>query len=115
MPVALQRLDDAQLMLGGDPGIYVYIIRYLIEGIVIHPGELGAGKHRSPPLQNAQLMGNRFRSGAMVPGDHHRLDSSPAGEADGIAHLTPRRIDHPGQSGEHQLAFRFLFTACNLT
>ncbi|MNC47499.1 hypothetical protein D3C75_965630 [compost metagenome] len=115
MSAPLQRFDNPQFMFWGYTCIDIDIIRDLIQRIVVHPGQLAAGQHSSAALQNAQLMGNGFRCRTVVTGNHHRFDACPAGYADRIAHLTPRRIDHPGQSDKDQLAFRFLLTARHFT
>ena len=40
----------------------------------------------------------------MIARDHHRPDARTFGAGDGTVRLVARRVDHPDQAGEHQVA-----------
>ena len=98
LALALQRLDDAELVLGRD----ARVDRRLAGRVASRPSS--SSSPSSAPVtaarvvaDEAEVAGDRRGGERVVAGDHDRADAGVAAGGDGVAHLRARRVDHPLQ------------------
>jgi hypothetical protein len=86
----LEQPDQAQLVLGGDPGHHPDVGQLGEQLVVAHGRELGPGDR---PALNAELAGDGGRRGGVVAGDHPHPDAGVPALGDGRLGLGPRRVE----------------------
>ena len=100
----LQRPDDPQFVVRGDPRIDGDVRRASPEFLVGHALEFRA-RHRRGARGDAEFAGQGDRGAGVVAGDHDHADPGGAALRDGGPGFGPWRVVHPGQADEHQVAF----------
>ena len=104
LPLSLQQVYQADLVLRGDTRNHADIVQFLGQLIIAHGGKLGAGQGCA---LDAQLMPDGGRRHGVVAGDHAHLDAGAVALGDGVLGLGARRIDDAdhGQQGQilHQV------------
>ena len=99
----LQRLDDAQLVLGIDARVDRHLAHRAPERVVGHLLELRAGD-RTPLASDAELRGDDRGGGRMVAGDHDRADARRLARARTASFASARGGSiMPTRPSEHQL------------
>ena len=111
---ALQRVHQAQLLLGSDAGEHGGLFGRVDEVGVADGGQLRTVERCScHPWSTAgwaevQLMGDSGCSEGVVPGDHLHLDAGSMAGFDGFLGLRPRGVDHALQPQEDETRLHVL-------
>ena len=71
---------------------------------VVDGRELGPGDHVRVPVDQADPAGDRLGGAAAVARDHDEPDPGAAAAADRVRHLGTRRVDHPDEAEELEIA-----------
>ena len=100
MAARLQRLDDLDLVLGGDAGEHRGFLDALRKLGDANPVEFGASQHHS---FQAQFAGDGGGGDGVVAGDHLDLDAGLLAQANRVAGLGAGRIDDADQSDQSEL------------
>ena len=104
----LPGVDDADLVLGLDPGVDAVVPDVPVQLLVAHLVELGAGDGLVVVLQDAQLPGDGHGGVPVVAGDHHRTDAGGLALGDGVLHLGADGVNHARQPQEDQVVLQSL-------
>ena len=103
-PLRLQRLDDADLLLGRDARVDAHACdararaRRRPSRASSAPREHARRRRR----EDAERARDGARGGRMVAGDHHRRDAGGLAQRDRLARLRPRRIEQADQPEERR-------------
>ena len=102
--LALQRLHDLELVLGGHAGVHGDLRSRLVERrLVGHRVELIAGEGLAALFDDAQIGSDAGRGERVVAGDHHRADAGAMRFGHGITHFGTRRVDDADHAGPDQV------------
>ncbi len=108
LSIALQCVDDLELVLRGHASVNRYIFdkrfQFLFRGL----SQLLAG-HHAVIGGNVQLLGDELCSQGMIAGNHDRMDTSLLSPLHSLAHLRARRIDHADEADEDHVLFQLGF------
>ena len=108
LALTLPSLYDADLVFGGNAGVYGNIFNLCIQFGVGHSIQLGTGDSTVALFQNTQFPCDGGCGNYVVTCDHNRLDSGTAANRNGILGLGAGRVDHTNQTHEGQSVFQFL-------
>ena len=99
----LQRLGDAHLVLGHDAREDDLAGERLLERVVVHLLEVGAGDDvRVGRRDDADLARDRLGGQAVVAGDHDDADAGGVALGDGVGDLGARRVLHRLEAEQRQ-------------
>ena len=96
----LQRLNDAQLLLGRDARAHADAGHAHAQRVVVERSQLVAAEQFATAVGQPGLACDRARSDRMVAGDHHDADARGPALGDGLGHLGAQRVGQPEQADE---------------
>ena len=108
LTTVLPGLDNADLILRGNTGIHGDVLHLLVQLLIAHGVQLGAGDGPIPLREDPQLFGNGRCRHHVVSGDHHRLDPRLTAQGHSLLGLRPGRVDHTHQAQQGQAVLQLL-------
>ena len=105
--LCLPGLDDADLILRRNSGVYGYMAYLPVQLFFTHLRQLCAGNGFIAFLHNSQILCNGGSRHHMVAGNHNRLNARLPADSHRITHLRAGRIDHAHKPHKGKIAFQF--------
>ena len=102
-PAVLERRDDLELLLGGDPRVDSDVAHPLLERLQRQRGKLGPGHDGIAVAHDPEPPGDRPGRERMVSRDHDRHDAGGLARRDGRLRLLARGVDDADEAEEGEL------------
>ena len=106
--MALQGVDDPELVLWRHPGVDGRVEHGTTELLVVHGVDLLAGQRALARAGDAEVRGDARRRAGMVAGDHHGADTGAMGLGYGVTGLVAGWVDDADDAEEHEPGLRGL-------